>query len=84
MQSRLQIMEIQSRLQINGDAEHPTDHGDIQQTAEMQSRLQIMENTADIKDAVDTEDTADVVDTADMEDTADTVDTADIEDTVEA
>ena len=53
-------------------------------STEMQSRLQIMENTADIKDAVDTEDTADVVDTADMEDTADTVDTADIEDTVEA
>ena len=49
----------------------------------MQSRLQIMENTADIKDAVDTEDTADVVDTADMEDTADTVDTADIEDTAD-
>ena len=65
MQSRLQITEIQSKLQINRDAEQTTDNV----------------GTADIVDTVDTadiEDTADIVDTADIEDTADTVEVADM------
>ena len=43
MRSILQIKEISSRWEINQDAEHPTDHGDIEHTEEMQSRLNITE-----------------------------------------
>ena len=34
MQSILQIPEIKSRWEINQDAEHPTDPGDIEQTGD--------------------------------------------------
>ena len=43
----------------------------------MQSRLKIMGDNADYKDAVDTVDTADMEDTADREDNADTAETVD-------
>ena len=36
MHSILQILEMQSRLEINQDAEHPTDHRDIDQTGDQQ------------------------------------------------
>ena len=36
MQSILQIKEIQSRWEINQDAEHPRDHRDIEQTGDQQ------------------------------------------------
>jgi len=36
MQSILQIKEISSRWEIERDAEHPTYHGDIEHTVEMQ------------------------------------------------
>jgi len=39
----IQIKDISSRWEINRDAEHPTYHGDIEHTLEMQSRLQITE-----------------------------------------
>ena len=91
MQSIQQITEIQSRLQINRNAEQTTgnvDTADIVDTSDMEDTADIVD-TADIRDAADTvdtadmEDTADIVDTADMEDTAGTVDTADIEDTAD-
>jgi hypothetical protein len=36
MQSIQQIKEISSRWEINRDAEHPTDHRDIEQTVDQQ------------------------------------------------
>ena len=72
MQSILQIKEISSRWEINQDAKHPTDHGDIEQTVDQQRCRENTDNvnTADISDM---KDTADIVDTADMEDTANTL-----------
>ena len=63
--------------------EQTTDHGVTEQTVGMQSRLKIMGDNADYKDAVDTVDTADMEDTADREDNADTVDVADTVETVD-
>ena len=52
-------------------------------STEMQGRLKMMGDNANIKDAVDTVGTADVEDTADRKDTADTIDVADTVETVE-
>ena len=52
MQCRLPITGIWSRLEINQDAEHPTDHIDIEQTGDQQrcrasSRSRDIEQTGD-------------------------------------
>ena len=60
MQSILQIKEITIRWKINRDAEHPTDHVDTADIADMK-------DTADIVDTAEMEDTSDTVEIRDPE-----------------
>ena len=91
MQSILQIMEIQSRWEINRDAEHPTDQGDIEQmgdqprcrASQRSQRYRADWGSTEMQDRLQMMgDNADA-ENADIKDAVDTVNTADREDTVD-